>query len=579
LLAAITSLVLVACGGPSDATNAPALDAQEAAISEATGTRGTIGVALEVEDGLGQTLRVRAGQALYINQIDIRASVAASRDEGINGLRKAGDFAGLGWGGVKLAEQEFELLPGPEGYKRRRFYRDAAWMDVPSHFTVEPVDAQGRLTGRPVRLEAGGNKKRRDDDDFFVRRFRALQWTYDCATAEDCSTATNFMEEALLELRHARTPCKSKTLTLSPRTVKLRLRWSLRPSAPYEIPVEQVAAPAYDYGFAIDVAPVTPPRPDGTYAPGSAVSFKLTLKDGSGNRLHPQGSLPTYNEVVFGSNEAGIQYYRAFFDPTATYYRRKHRERMLMTQIIGPAQRIQPIRTIVDLDAFLDPNSDVQTLGTLERDGVFSQFQTFPPANNLFGGAFDPAHAGWAAPVSDTWTYQLPDNALPGTYLVTVKGRRTYLGEDVAYSRTIEIQVGTTLRTQPPLTTGPCNSCHSNGGELANVLHGSDNRAACSGCHTPLGFELEGPIFVRVHFIHSRSDRYDESLAKCSTCHQTKESVQRTSKAACFSCHKSYNKQHEQRFGPIQSIYVGGGRESFQQCTGSCHNTHPQSGL
>ncbi|HLL00571.1 MAG TPA: cytochrome c3 family protein [Myxococcaceae bacterium] len=576
LWAALVSLAL-ACEGQPEGAAAELSEQAQPVVSPAA--MRPIGVALEIEDGLGQALRVRAGQTLYINQLDIRASVATSSDQGMGGLRTAGDFASLGWGGVKLAEQEFEVLPGPEGYKRRRFYRDAAWMDVPSHFTVQPVDAEGNPTGRAIRLEAGSNKHRRNDDDFFVRRFRAIQWTYDCASHADCSTATNFMEEALVELRYARTPCKSKTLTLSPQTAKLLVRWSLRPSAPYEVPVEQVASPAYDYGFSIDVQTVTPPRHDGTYAPGSAVSFQLTLKDGSGNRLHPQGSLPTYNEVVFGSNEAGIQYYRAFFDPSATYYRRKHRERMLMTQIMGPAQRIQPIRSIVELDAFLDPNSDVQTIGTLERDGVFSQFQTFPPSNDLFGGAFDPTHAGWAAPVSDTWTYQLPANALPGTYLVTVKGRRTYLGEDLPYSRTIEIQVGTAQRTLAPLTTGPCNSCHSQGGELAQVLHGNDNRAACSGCHAPLGFELEGPIFVRVHFVHSRSDRYDASLAQCSSCHQTKESIQRTSKAACFSCHKSYSKQHEEQFGPIQSIYVGGGRESFQQCTGSCHNTHPQSGL
>jgi hypothetical protein len=576
LLAALVSL-MTACGGQPESAVA-GLGQQTQAMDELTGMR-PLGVALEIEDGVAQTLRVRAGQTVYINQLDIRASVASSTDNGVNGLRTAGDFAGLGWGGVKLAEQESELLPGPEGYKRRRFFRDAAWMDVPSFFSVQPVDANGNPTGGAVRLEAGSNKRRRDDDDFFVRRFRAIQWTYDCASLEDCSTASNFLEEALVELRYARTPGKSKTLTLRPNTAKLIVRWSLRPSAPYEVPVEQVANPTYDYGFSIDAQPLTPTRPDGTYAPGTAVSFRLTLKDGSGNRLHPLGSLPTYNEVVFGSNEAGIQYYRAFFDPSATYYRRKHRERMLMSQIIGPAQRIQPIRSIVELGAFVDPSIDVQDIGTLERDGVFAQFRTFPTSYDLFGGAFDPAHAGWAAPVPDSWTYQLPANALPGTYLVTVKGRRTYLGEDVPASKTIEIQVGTANRTVAPLTTGPCNSCHSQGGELVNVLHGSDNRAACSGCHAPLGFELEGPIFVRVHFIHSRSDRYDASLAQCSKCHMTPESIQRTSKAACFSCHKSYNEQHVKQFGPIQSMYVGGGRESFQQCTGSCHNTHPQSGL
>lgn len=570
---------MAACG-PQEEIGTPAeLSEQTQAVQDdERGGRAAIALALEVEDGEGVPLRVRAGQSFYINQIDLRAVVTATRDEGVNGLRTAGDFACLGWGGVRLAEQEFELLKGPEGFKRRRFYRDAAWMDVPSSFIVEPVDARGRPTGEPIRLSAGSNDQRRDSDDFFVRRFRAIQWTNDCVAVGNCAGANSFTEEALVELRYARTAAKSKTLTIHPNTTELRLRWSLRPSAPYSIPVEQVARPEFDYGFSIDVAPLTPPRADGTYAPGTNIRFQLTLKDGSGRRLHPRGSLPTYNEVVFGQNTPGIQYYRAFFDPTATYYRRKHRERMLMTQIIGPAQNIQPIRSILELDDFL-ASEDAQTPATLERDNVFSQVQTFPPGHDLFGGAIDPTHAAWNAPVSDTFTYNIPRNAPPGTYLVTAKGRRTYLGEDIPYSRTIEIQVGTTRRTQAPLTTGPCNSCHSQGGELTNVLHGNDNRAACNGCHAPLGFELEGPIFVRVHFIHSRSDRVDANPSQCSNCHLNNAGIQRTSKAACFSCHKTWSRRHEDQFGPLQSMYVGGGRESFQQCTSTCHTTHPQSGL
>jgi hypothetical protein len=49
--------------------------------------------------------------------------------------------------------------------------------------------------------------------------------------------------------------------------------------------------------------------------------------------------------------------------------------------------------------------------------------------------------------------------------------------------------------------------------------------------------------------------------------------------AACLSCHKSYPESHVRQFGPIESMYVGGGRESFQQCTGTCHGTHPGSGF
>lgn len=579
LLASLTSWI-AACGPQEEPGTPMELSEQAQAVQDDERGGRAVGLALEVEDGEGVPLRVRAGQAFYINQIDLRAAVAATRDEGVNGLRTAGDFAGLGWGGVRMVEQAFELLPGPEGFKRRRFYRDAAWMDVPSFFWVEPVDAEGRLAGEPVFLNAGSNNKSRDSDDFFVRRFRAIQWTNDCVAPDNCAGADNFTEEALVELRYARTPAKSKLLRLRPNTVALRLRWSLRPSAPYSIPVEQVARPEFDYGFSMDVTALTPPRADGTYAPGTDITFQLTLKDGSGKRLHPQGSLPTYNQVVFGENAPGIQYYRAFFDPTATYYRRKHRERMLITQIIGPAQNIQPIRSIVELEDFLGPE-DVQTISTLERDHVYSQAHFFPTAHDLFGGAFDPSHAAWNAPVSDTWTYSIPANAPAGTYLVTVKGRRTYLGEDLPYSRTIEIQVGTPQRTVAPLTTGPCNSCHSQGGELSAVLHGNDNRAACNGCHAPVGFELEGPVFVRVHFIHSRSDRYDANKAACSNCHLSNASIQRTSKAACFSCHSAstWSRRHQEQFGPLQSIYVGGGRESFQQCTSTCHTTHPQSGL
>jgi hypothetical protein len=142
----------------------------------------------------------------------------------------------------------------------------------------------------------------------------------------------------------------------------------------------------------------------------------------------------------------------------------------------------------------------------------------------------------------------------------------------------VEIQVGTRQHTEAKPTTGGCDKCHTQGGELGKVLHALDNRATCATCHAPLGFELEGPVAVRAHFIHSRG-RFEEPLQKCSTCHLTKESTQRTSKSACLSCHKSYPASHEASFGPITSMYVGGGRESFQQCTGSCHRTHKGSGF
>ena len=601
--AAPLAAVLVACGGSEDparegqveprAQVQPALEDEGASQKDLEGAweeKGIgkppsaprpVGLALEVENGEGQPLRVRAGGTYYINQIDLRAVVSATSDEGLKTLRTQSDFAGLGWSGVRLEDQEPVLLGTPGAFTRRRYYRNAAWMNVNSFFTVEPVDSRGRLTGLPLLLNVGGEDRRRPGlDSFFVRRLRAIQSTLDCATPNDCTNARKFEEEALVEVRNAYDHARAHTFTLRPETVALRLRWSLKPFAPYVIPVEQEQAPAFSYGFSIDIKALTPPNPDGTYAPGSEITFQLTLKDGEGRPLHPPGSLPTYNEVAAGLNPAGIEYYRAFFDPTTTYYRRKHRERMLMTQIIGPAQNIQPIRQVIELEDFLDPRVDEQVVALPERDGVYAQFATLPFANILFRGAFFPEEKLWDRPNTDTWRYKIPANAEPGTYLVTVKGRRVYLGEDRPASRTIEIQVGTRKRTEAKLTTGPCNSCHSDGGELATVLHANDNRAACAGCHAPLGFELEGPIFVRVHFIHSRSNRVDSPPAQCSSCHLTRESIQRGSQAACLSCHKSYPDWHVAKFGAIDSMYVGRAtKESFSKCTQSCHTQHPGSGL
>ena len=575
----LAALALLATGcaereGAEQAASRVAQSLEEAA--RPAPARSPVGLALEVDNGVPASLKVKAGETFFINQIDLRAAISTSVDQGVNGLRTAGDFASLAWQGVELADDDRSLAANMDGtFTRRRFYRGAQWMEQPSVFTVQPVNAEGRATGKALVLRLGSEDKRKSNDDFFIRRLRAIQWTHNCRSAKDCTGASNFTEEALVEVRNARTG--ATPFTLSADTRALRLDWSARQGASYLIPVEQVHNPTWGYGFSIDIKALTPPRADGTYAPGSAVTFQMTLRDGAGKPLHPAGSLPTYFEFLSGQIQSGIEYYRGFSEPAATYYRRKHRERNFSVSFIGPAHRIQPLRNIVELESFLGPD-DVISIATPERDGVLAQASLVPPANDTFGGAYDPSHAGWFAPVSDTWTHQLPANAEPGTYRVTVKARRVYLGEDLPASRTVEIQVGTTQHTEATLTTGKCDTCHVQGGELGQVLHATDDRATCTTCHAPLSFELEGPVAVRTHFVHSRG-RFDAPLEKCSSCHLSQESTQRTSKAACLSCHKSYPDSHVEKFGPIEHLYVGGGRESFQQCTGSCHKTHPGSGF
>ncbi len=550
---------------------------QEQTQTSALDTSTAVGLALEIEEGVEIPLRVRAGQTYFINQIDARAAAPATVDERLPGLARAADWPPGAWAGLRLADEDVVSMPNPNGtFTRRRYYRDAAWMHAPSKVQVQPVGASGQPTGEAIELDLGGDDGPRGSDDFFVRRLRAIEWTRDCRAPGDCVGARDYEAEALVEVRNARHP--DRTFQLSASTTALLVTWSPLGGVA-RIPVEQIAQPAYAYGVKAELKALTPPDASGVYAPGSDLTFQLTLRDGKGQRLHPEGSLPTYNEAVFGPNPAGIQYYRAFIDPTAVYYRRKHRERMLAAQIVGPMQDVQAIRHVTELPAFLDPTTEVQTIGLPARDGFFAQAKIFPSANNLFGGAFDPAHAAWSAPISDRWTYHLPADARPGTYAITVKGRRTFLGEDIPFSHTVEIQVGTTQHTKVSLGVGRCSTCHQQGGELSKVAHANDKLGTCTGCHAPLGFELEGPVAVRTHFIHSRSERVGVPVERCSSCHLSASSAQRTSKAACLSCHQSYPADHETSYGPIENMYVGGGRESFAPCTGACHTTHPNSGF
>ena len=539
-----------------------------------------IGIALDLEDGQGQPLSVRAGQLVYINQVDMRAAITTTVDEGVAGLQTQGDFADLPWAGTVQADQSFVDVPNADGtWTRRRFYRESAWMNLPSSFFIEQLDASGRPSGASLFVDSALEFLRTPNDSFFVRRMRAIQWANNCSTGPsnalpqgDCSTANNFTEEALVELRYSEGPLPN--MQIGANTTQLRFVWSLRPDKPYVIPVTQVVNPPLDYGFSLELAPVTPTAPDGTYAPGQQVSFQVTLRDGSGNRLHPVGQLPSYLDYLSGDTN-GIQYYRFFQEQYATYYRRKHHEHHLIVGIQGPAQSLQPTRHDVNLATDIDPETNAVITATPSADGFYGQAQEIPSFTNLLGGP-----ASWATAPSDVVSFNISSDAQPGTYFVQLKGRREYLGEEIPRSApVVEIQVGTPKPTQAVLGVGGCQSCHTGGSSLTRVNHGLADLRTCSACHAAQPNELEGPIYVRLHFIHSRSERFDQPTFFCANCHLNNDSIQRTSKSACLSCHKSYDEWHVQKYGSIYDMYVGGGPESFQQCTSTCHTTHPGSGL
>lgn len=536
-----------------------------------TNTNTPIGFALQIENGTGVRLKVRRGQRFYINQLDMRVSIETQTDRGVAGLDAAGDFASLDWRGIQQVDQSFSGQANPDGTRiRRRFYRKARWMELPSIFLITQVDARGRSTGEPLLIDTGLEQHAFSIDSFFARRLRAIQYANDCASETDCSNATSFTEEALVELRYANGP--NPNVVMDPRTTALRVLWSARPNKIYSIPVEQVANPQWDYGFAMDLRALTPPASNGTYAPGQIVQFQLTMKDGAGKPLHAPGTLPSYNDFLTGNTPSGIQYWNTS-EPFATYYRRKHREKQMYVAVEGPLQDLQPIRSVIDPLTALDFETGALTIGKPATDGMFAAAVPMPSLFQLF----DPSL--WDTPGSDTVSFRIPTDAKPGTYYALAKARRVFLGEEIPLGKVIKFQVGTTQQTTAKLGTGGCQNCHNGGASLERVMHGITDRASCTGCHAPLANELEGPVYVRTHFIHSRSNRFDKPLQECKNCHLDRQSIQRVSKSACFSCHTEYNGQHVAQFGAVSDMYVGGGAESFAQCTTTCHTNHPGSGL
>lgn len=549
-----------------------------------TNTHTPIGLAIDIEDGVGQPISVREHQTFYVNQIDMRAHLETTVDDGVAALSHTGDFAHLDWTGTQQVDESFENQANADGtFTRRRFYREAAWMNTPSAYYIEQLDERGNLRGIPVVVADGPVDARTGGptDTWFARRLRGIQWANNCLSKTDCTTASDFTEEALVELRYSNGPMP--TFRFDPQTTQLRVVWTANPFHPYTIPVTQVKHPEWDYGFNISLKVLTPADADGTYHAGETVQVEYDLTDGAGKSLAPDGNLPTFADYQNGTDAPGIDYWNEA-EPHMTYYRRKHREHQFLGSVLGPMQNVGVLHENFDfIGAIFDSPDDSLEIASPDRDGFYAAASLIPNGFVLLG--IDPANT----PIGNTYQFTLPDDAGSGTYKIAVKARRTYLGQDIPRAAVLSIQVGTTEKTAMTLDTSGCEHCHTGANSLQYMSHGftAEQRDVCTTCHLPLFFEPEGPVYVRVHFIHSRSGRLGVSPEQCSLCHLSNQSIQRTSMSACLSCHKSWPASHTAKFGPISDMYIGTSLNGsagvvdvpFQQCTTQCHRTHPNSGL
>jgi hypothetical protein len=512
-------LLLAAALCACDTDSGPSLESASGASLELGTSRSAlsddtpVGLSLFFREGAIQPISLVGDMPRFLQEIDIVSTVVTPTDQGAAPLVASAALGNLDWSGLAFVEEDWRA-PGDGTWTRQRFFRGARWMQAPSIFVATAKDAHGHRVGAPIVFYAG-----RDDhwnerhDDGFVRRFDVRQIVKGCRARLDCTNATSFAVEGLVQARQEQFP-ERKARRIPHEATALELFWTADPTSTRVVPVTH-AQPGdfpYGYGFVPTIELLTAPANGQFYLPGDALPFRVSFFDGSGRRLNTSGSLPTYQESLAGA-AAGIR----FWDPTVDatlYYALKHREANMVLQVSGPADKLAVPQTVVDTGAFFAPQV---TIASVNPDGFSAFALVIPPLPTILGGFSDPSL--WQIPNSDVQTLTVPADALPGSYTAVIKARRDWGGEALNRGATVSFQVGQTAATTFSPKTGHCGSCHEGRSDLAVVNHGIGDRRTCFGCHTPLSFEPDNALDWRVHSIHSRSERFPGTFERCGTCH------------------------------------------------------------
>jgi predicted CXXCH cytochrome family protein len=488
-------------------------DESVAKVDQAVHEAEPVGLSLFFENGQAAPLKLLGAAPRFLQEIDITESVASATDEGIRPLITNSGASSLDWRGVEQVEEIW--VPSLDGtFTREHYYRNARWMENSGTFTVVALDARGQQVGSELVAHAGTDDRRKPQDDGFSRRFSARQLAVGCPSVGNCAGAT-FTSEALIQFRDALHP-ERDARTIPASATGLRLSFDQFPrSHHYDVALERLAPHSlpFGYGFQVGLEPLGTPANGSYYLPGESVSLRVTFSDGQGNRLYPQGALPTFGAVLSGRDPGGLRYLNLQLQ-TRLYYALKHREANLLMVLSGPTNALKTPATVVDPSLLFGSQVPFATRAV---DGFTAVGQTIPSAGIIFGGLADPSV--WNLPVSDVVTFTIPADAEPGTYVGAVKARREFAGEALNRAGSVDIQVGQAASTHFTPKTA-CTSCHSE--ERTNfqtILHGIGDRRACFGCHSSLGIEFDNALDIRVHTIHDRSDRFGADVHNCTNCH------------------------------------------------------------
>ena len=470
-----------------------------------------VGLSLFFQNGSMPPIALVGNVPRYLQEIDIIATVTTATDQGITPVIQSSEFSSLDWKGITQVEEDWRPI-GDGTFTRQRFYRGAAWMEHDSNFLVFPTDSAGNQMGQPLMAHAGKDDDRQPSNDGAVRRFVARQIATGCRLVGDCSGAT-FTSQGLVQLRDALNPTQ-RAGNIPAEAEGLLLKWTEQADTARTVDVEHAPASAFPfgYGFQPSIEEISPPA-RGFYSRGEQARFRITLRDAQGNRLHPQGTLPTFGQFLRGEIVSGLRYYDGFQISPTLYYALKHREANFLVTLSGPTNLFRTPVTIINTSQALGSGPTVWT--TVANDGFSDVVAGVPPFPNIFNPALQDA------PVSDNVTFTIPPDALPGTYVVAMKARREFGGEALNRATTATIQVGTTTPSISTLQTGNCTNCHTGQRDLGLILHGITDRRACFSCHASLDIEPDNALDIRVHEVHDRSERFPGDIRNCALCHLT----------------------------------------------------------
>ncbi|HTM22821.1 MAG TPA: cytochrome c3 family protein [Kofleriaceae bacterium] len=323
-------------------------------------------------------------------------------------------------------------------------------------------------------------------------------------------------------------------------TTELRLTWDALPAQPWTIPVTFTDGSGPDYGLEPELA-LSAPADGAVYAPGESVEAVITLRDGDGQRLHPEGALPTYRQFVDGES-AGIQYYRLGVAP-GDYFFTEYRLNILRVALFGPKQLVR------------------QRYG--DEEPFVVQEINLPDVASVVMAGQAPGSSAWDTPIPDRVSFTLPDDAPPGTYVVSLKVSRAFGGQVLHREVHTDIQVGDAEPTAFAPGVGNCGLCHAVDAKLERLRHGIDAESPryCDACHGP----PHGTVGALIHTVHFFSSAYPVRKSGCALCHLEPDSNTRVSMIACGACHGEIH--------PGEPMAEG--RDPYARCGETCHDPLP----